>query len=159
MLALLRDTAAVQWVPKGVAMGWKFVSVAAVMALATPAAAALTPTWNGYRWARESTLQLKLVENVSTTWDVYLRTAASDWTVLNNIDLVVTAGGADPKLCGAVTATIQACNANYGANGWLGLASIWLTNGYITKATVKLNDYYYAKARYNNAAFRQSVMC
>lgn len=140
-------------------MNWKLFGVTALMVAATPAAAVLTPTWNGYRWARQTTLQLKLADNVSTVWDSYLRTAATDWTVLDNIDLLVTAGTANPKRCGAVTGTIQACSASYGNNGWLGLASIWLTNGYITQATVKVNDYYYSDPRYNNMAFRQSVMC
>jgi hypothetical protein len=140
-------------------MNMKWLGVSALMAVATPAAAALTPTWNNYRWARETTLQLKVYDNVSSVWDPYLQIAAADWTPLNNIDMLVVAGGANAKRCAAVTGTIQACSASYGNNGWLGLASIWLTNGYITQATVKLNDYYYTMPKYNNSAFRQSVMC
>lgn len=140
-------------------MNWKLLGISAIMVAATPAAAVTTPLWGGYRWARETTLQLKVADNVSSAWDSYLRVAATDWSVLNNVDMVVVAGTINPKTCAPTTGMVQACSASYGANGWLGLASIWLTNGYITQATVKLNDYYYKLSKYNNAAFRQSVTC
>jgi hypothetical protein len=39
------------------------------------------------------------------------------------------------------------------------VASIWTLGSHITKATVKVNDTYFATAKYNTPAWRQSVMC
>jgi hypothetical protein len=42
-----------------------------------------------------------------------------------------------------VNGQIRVCNASYGQNGWLGLATIYLDgNGHITKGTAKMNDSY-----------------
>jgi len=50
---------------------------------------------------------------------------------------------------------IKSYNDNYGATGWIGLASIWLdSNKLITRATSKVNEYYSP-----NTAQWQHVMC
>jgi hypothetical protein len=54
---------------------------------------------------------------------------------------------------------VQVCNAKYGNNGWLGVASIWASGNHITKATVKLNDTYFSSASYNTPAWRNLVSC
>ena len=47
------------------------------------------------------------------------------------------------KRCTAVAGKIRVCNASYGNNGWLGLASINLdSNGHISQGTAKMNDSY-----------------
>ena len=49
----------------------------------------------------------------------------------------------DRKRCTSVTGAIRVCNAAYGNNGWLGLASINLdSKGHIVKGTAKMNDSY-----------------
>ena len=134
-------------------------ATAASALAASAASAAITPSWNNYRWARSGPLVIKLGDNVAAAWDPYLPIAASDWSAANNIDFVSVAGTSKASSCSAVYGTVQACSWNYGATGWLGLASVWLSGGYIVQATVKLNDYYYRSGRYNTAAFRQFVTC
>ena len=54
---------------------------------------------------------------------------------------------------------MEVCNASYGNNGWLGIASIWASGSHITQGTVKMNDTYFNTAAYNTPAWRNLVMC
>ena len=57
-------------------------------------------------------------------------------------------------------AKIRSCNAEYGKNGWLGIAQIWLySDGTIAQGTAKMNDSYFNSAPYNTAAWKQMVVC
>ena len=59
-----------------------------------------------------------------------------------------------------VAGTTQVCNGSYGNNGWLGLASIYITGGtHITQGSAKMNDTYFDTATYNNPNERLHVMC
>jgi hypothetical protein len=51
------------------------------------------------------------------------------------------------------------CNSTYGNNGWLGIASIWISGGHITQGIAKMNDTYFNTATYNTPAWRRLVMC
>jgi hypothetical protein len=62
------------------------------------------------------------------------------------------------KRCPMVSGMIRSCNAEYGFNGWLGLASINVSGSHITQATSKMNDSYFNGTRYNETN-RQHVMC
>jgi hypothetical protein len=126
--------------------------------LAMPAVAG--HTWNNYHWARTGTQVTPPVgDNMTAQWDSYLRTAVADWNRSTVIESPLVAGQTTPKRCNPVAGTIQACNEAYGRNGWLGLASIWLSNGHISQGTTKLNDTYYAMAQYNTPAWRAAVTC
>jgi hypothetical protein len=120
-----------------------------------------THAWDNYHWARQSNpFTLKLGDNVSSTWDPYLTTTSSDWSLSSVLDTSIVAGGTRPRSCRAVSGTAQVCNALYGNNGWLGLAQIWAgSDSHITQATVKLNDTYFNTATYNTVAWRNLVMC
>lgn len=132
--------------------------LAASFAAATPAGA--IHTWAGWHWARTSNpVTLALGDNVSAVWDSYLATTSTDWSAAAVADTPVTAGTAG-KSCRARAGRVEVCNARYGSNGWLGLATIWgAGDKHITQATVKLNDTYFAKPAYNTTAWRNSVMC
>ena len=132
--------------------------VLAVSALAWPAGA--SHSWGGYHWARTANpFTLRLGDNVSTTWDSYLRAASTDWTRSTVLDTTVVAGQSVALLCSPRSGRAEVCNATYGPNGWLGLASVWTNGNHITQATVKMNDFYFSMASYNTPAWRQSVMC
>ena len=118
--------------------------------LASPAAA-VTQTWNGYRWARTGPLAINLGNNVGSQWSSLFTSTAAAWSQANNIDFVPAAGRATSSACGAVYGTVQVCSGSYGFNGWLGYANVWLANGFIVQATVRLNDSYFAAAKYNTA--------
>jgi hypothetical protein len=117
-------------------------------------------SWGGYHWARTSNpVALKLGDNVNSAWDTYLTGAISDWNQSAVLDLTKVAGGTRPKNCRPTSGRIEVCNANYGNNGWLGVAQIWVSGLHITQATTKLNDTYFNTATYNSPAWRRLVTC
>ncbi len=138
----------------------KFTAVAvllSVVAFATIAYA--SHSWGSYHWARTlSPFNLKLGDNVSAAWDSHLNTASGDWSVSSVLDTTVIAG-ASKRNCGPVNGRVEVCNKKYGSNGWLGVASIWVSGSHITQGTVKLNDTYFNTATYNTPAWKQFVMC
>ena len=118
-------------------------------------------SWNKYHWARTTTsFNLKLGDNVSSSWDTYLNAASSDWSGSSVLDTTVVPGGTTPATCGPTSGRVEVCNAAYGQNGWLGLAQIWIYRPHhIYQGTTKVNDTYFKTAGYNTAAWRQFVMC
>jgi hypothetical protein len=135
------------------------LTVAALVVSSVSAAAYPTQSWNGYHWARTGELSIALGDNVSAIWKPYFTTAATQWSTADNIDFAPTIGSTVASTCGAVYGSIQVCSGNYGANGWLGYATVWLGGGFINQATVKLNDYYFSMAKYNTAAWRSMTAC
>ena len=108
-------------------------------------------SWNNYHWARTAssfTLQTldSTVANGNANWPQLLGLAASDWTSSTKLNLNVVSyanGSTARKKCAAVSGKIRVCNASYGRNGWLGLASINLdSQGHISQGTAKMNDSY-----------------
>lgn len=119
-------------------------------------------SWGNYHWARtDNPIALKLGNNTTGPWPAHLSIASADWTqstVLNTT--VVTPGGTGgARRCPATLGRVEVCNAKYGQNGWLGIASIWANGDHITQGTVKVNDTYFNMAKYNTPAWRQFVMC
>jgi len=116
-------------------------------------------SWGGYHWARTANpFTLQLGDNVNAAWDGYLATASADWSLSNVFDTSVVAGKGG-KNCRASAGRGEVCNAKYGRNGWLGIATIWVSGQHITQGTVKLNDTYFNTSTYNTTAWRNLVMC
>lgn len=125
-----------------------------------PAAATLNQSWNGWRWSRTGNLELKVGNNLSAAWQPFLSAAISQWNADPVIDFVSMPGnGSSGTACNATYGTIQVCNASYGFNGWLGYAYVWTSASRIVQATIKLNDSYFAAARYNKDSWRAMTMC
>ena len=127
-----------------------------------------THSWGGYHWARTTPqFTLKLGDNLLTAdWKLRLSQASSDWNSPTSFGatstplLTAIVNGQSNKRCSAVAGTTQVCDSTYGNNGWLGLASIWITGGvHITQGTAKMNDTYFNNSYYNNANERRHVMC
>lgn len=144
-------------------------------------------SWGGYHWARTGNqFTLKLGDNLtnrwledcqlpaaSNYWNCLLVAASSDWnhpewfvddpTSPLRTPLLTTSivpGQSTKRTCSMIKGTTQVCNGKYGANGWLGLASINITGGtHITQGTAKMNDTYFNLATYNNPNERLHVMC
>jgi hypothetical protein len=117
-------------------------------------------SWNGYHWARTSNpFTLKLGDNVSSTWDSYLGTTSVDWTRSSVLNTTVVPGQKNRSSCRPTSGQVEVCNYKYGANGWLGLAQVWISGKHIVQGTTKLNDTYFNRARYNTPAWRNMVMC
>ncbi len=133
---------------------------ALALVMAFPASVSANHSWGGYHWARQANpFTLKLGDNVSSTWDPFLVTTSADWSASTVLDTTIVTGSARPRLCNATVGMVQVCNAKYGNNGWLGVASIWASGSHITKGTVKLNDTYFNTASYNTEAWRNLVSC
>ncbi len=134
---------------------------ALTLVMTLPLTASASHSWGGYHWARTTaSFTLQLGDNVTSTWDPYLATTSRDWTASSVLDTTIVAGGSrSVKLCDAKAGLVQVCNAKYGNNGWLGIASIWVSGNHITKAAVKLNDTYFSTAGYNTPAWRNLVSC
>jgi hypothetical protein len=129
--------------------------------------------WDGYHWSRPSNpFNVDLGDNLTTTgsgfnWSAYLATAAANWEVTsgacnnanNPIRTTVIAGNAKSRNCRPGTGVVEVCNASYGNNGWLGIATIYVSGTHITKGSVKVNDYYMESSPYNTADWHQYVMC
>ena len=137
------------------------LAVGLALVLVAPASVSATHSWGGYHWARTANpFTLKLGDNVDATWDSYLGTTSIDWSASLVLDTtVVAAGSRSPKLCNAITGTVQVCNFKYGNTGWLGVASIWVSGSHIAQGTVKVNDTYFNTASYNTPEWRNLVMC
>jgi hypothetical protein len=138
-------------------------SAAAIVAaglMGSPAQA--SHSWSNYHWARTSNpFTLKLDRNLTSNWWTYLSTASSDWTASSKLNTTIQTGSfGSMTSCTPITGHVEVCNAAYGTTGWLGIASISITTGnHISSAFVKLNDTYFAMARYNTPAWRQLVTC
>ncbi|MDQ3289316.1 MAG: hypothetical protein M3Q42_13905 [Pseudomonadota bacterium] len=138
---------------------------AVVLGFAAVTTAALTAnashSWGNYHWARTTqNFQLQVIDSNTPDWDGELAQTIGDWSKSTAFDLVVTGhddSSGTRKRCAAVTGKIRSCNASYGYNGWLGLASINISGSHITKGTSKMNDSYSAQFASQNQ--RDHVMC
>jgi hypothetical protein len=129
-----------------------------LVAVAVPAIA--SHSWGGYHWKRTTQeISPPIADIVNTTWDSYLNVAIADWNQSTVINSPKVAGSGKPRQCRATAGRINVCNASYGNNGWLGIASIWLSGGHISQGTVKMNDTYFNTAQYNTPSWRALVMC
>ncbi|MDO8552093.1 MAG: hypothetical protein Q7S01_01025 [bacterium] len=148
-------------------ISFSVVGIVASVLLLVAAPAFANHSWGNYHWARSANpLSLSLGDNVTSAWDAYLSTASSDWNVSDVLDTAVLAGGTNgtrgrdtPKYCNPTKGLVEVCNSKYGSNGWLGVASIWISGNHITQGTVKLNDTYFNTTKYNTSAWRNLVMC
>lgn len=117
-------------------------------------------SWGNYHWARTANpFSLKLGDNVSSVWDTHLTAASTDWSVSSILDISVVSGLTNPRRCRATNGRVEVCDSEYGNNGWLGLAQIWVSGSHITKGVAKMNDTYFNSAPYNTPAWRQYVIC
>ena len=134
--------------------------MAAFVLGAAPASA--THSWAGYHWARTANpFTLKVVDSNTPDWDDNQALALTDWSRSTVMDVVGEAGDDSArarKRCAAINGKIRSCNAAYGNNGWLGLASISVSGGHITRGTAKMNDSYLGSTSYTETN-RQHVMC
>jgi hypothetical protein len=93
------------------------------------------------------------VDSVSAEWQFEFETALDEWN--GSLDewhvssvLAMEVGSANDsnrtrKRCKMQTGQMRVCNASYGNNGWLGMATIGInSNGHIDKGTAKMNDSY-----------------
>lgn len=103
--------------------------------------------WSTYHWARTANpFELQVVDSTTPDWDTELVASLAAWSAANEIDLTITSANDSNRMrkrCSTVKGQMRVCNAAYGFNGWLGLASIGLDkNGHIDRGIAKMNDSY-----------------
>jgi hypothetical protein len=130
----------------------------AVAMASTPAQA--DHSWSGYHWESSTTaVQIEVVDTVSGKWDAALDDALADWAASPVLLLTKSQGGGNRTDCKAAAGTIKVCNAAYGYTGWLGIATIWIRGGHITRSSTKLNDSYFNVIDYDTPEWRRFVTC
>lgn len=128
------------------------------------APASASHAWNNYHWARTANpFTLTVVDSNTPDWDDNQAMALADWSTPTVMDVVREPGLGDDsqrarKRCVMISGKIHSCNASYGFNGWLGLASINISGGHITQGSAKMNDSYFNSGSYTETN-RQHVMC
>jgi len=138
-------------------------AIALFALLSFPIGTMASHSWGNYHWARTSNpFAVRVVDSNSSGWDNALNRALSDWSQSTVLDMVWESGSDAQntrKRCAMVDGQVRSCNASYGFNGWLGIASINITGGvHITRGSSKMNDSYFNGGGYS-ATNRQHVMC
>lgn len=136
-----------------------------------------THSWKSYHWERPANpFVFSLGDNLTDPkWSAkpegmgtFLEQASSDWAAAVEIDSdgVVVPSSPDAGKCdvkrnysGPVDSHIDVCSKEYGYNGWLGVAQIWVIDGHIIKGVAKLNDSYFKSGTYDDPLWRDMVMC
>ncbi len=137
-------------------------SIAALLIVGGPSPSWAEHSWGNYHWARtDNPFKLKVVDSVSADWQLEFDTALYEWNVSSV--LYMSIGSEDDsnrtrKRCKMQTGQMRVCNASYGYNGWLGMATIGIdSNGHIDKGTAKMNDSY--SSYWANPDKKRHVMC
>ena len=85
---------------------------------ASPSFLTATHWWGGYHWARTANpFTLKLGDNLSSSWDSFLATTSSDWTLSAVLDTTIVSGKTTGRQCRPTLGRVEVCNAKYGNNG------------------------------------------
>jgi hypothetical protein len=136
------------------------LALAACLVGATASSALANHSWSTYHWGRTANPFTVNVGNNMTTadWSSHLTAASADWNRSTVAKNQLVAGAAKGK-CRPTTGRDEVCNGSYGNNGWLGLATIWLSGGHIVQGTVKVNDTYFNQSYYNNPNEKRHVVC
>ena len=138
------------------------IRVPVVLALAAFSLAAWADhSWNNYHWARTTNhFTLPVVDSMTSDWDAQLSESLTRWSFSSVLAANVTSADDSTKTrkqCRMVQGQLRVCNAAYGYNGWLGLATIGLDpNGHIDRGTAKMNDSY---SWYWTVEEKNHVMC
>lgn len=126
----------------------KAVTVLAIpAALGFATASQASHSWNNYHWARTANpFTLQTVDSVTANWQSEFDTSLQKWAQSGIFNFSIAARDDSTKArkrCAMVSGEMRVCNASYGNNGWLGLASINLdSKGHIRQGTAKMNDSY-----------------
>ena len=100
------------------------VTFVAALAASLAAVAYANHSWRKFHWARTSNpFTVKLGNNLTSSWYSYLQDASADWSMSGVLDTKVVAGQSNSN-CAPTAGRVEVCNANYGATGWLGIASV-----------------------------------
>ncbi|HEX7029641.1 MAG TPA: matrixin family metalloprotease [Gammaproteobacteria bacterium] len=123
------------------------VTTALALAAALSSTALADHSWNDYHIARTANpFIIQYVDSVNSVWDGVLVEAVQRWgqsSVLEFDQVGADDGDRTRRRCPMISGQMRVCNAAYGQNGWLGLATIGLdSQGHIDQGTAQMNDSY-----------------
>jgi hypothetical protein len=138
------------------------ISVAAIAVAAVSISAHAVHAWNNYHWATTThPIKLQVVDSVTSFWQQELDISLEEWNESNAFDMKITStddSNKARKRCTSPGGKMRVCNATYGYNGWLGLASINIdSEGHITRGVAKMNDTY--SSYWTDPNEKRHVMC
>lgn len=144
------------------------IGTASALALFATAADA-RHQWRKYEWAYDGTpINAPVIDNtVGGGWSARVQFAmdGGDFNGVNipgwndSSRIQTTVSGGTNRNCDFKLGEIHVCNDDYGATGWLGIASISINGNEIVAGYTKLNDHYFAQERYNTESWKQLVTC
>ncbi len=119
-------------------------------------------SWGNYAWARTANpLPLKVVDSVDSSWQFELDMALAELNLSSVLNLTIDSANDKARIrkqCKMRAGQIRVCNAAYGFNGWLGLATIGIdSQGHIDQGTAKMNDSY--SSYWTNPDEKRHVAC
>ncbi|MBU2708096.1 hypothetical protein KCM76_19030 [Zooshikella marina] len=121
---------------------YRFIVVASLF----PVMVVADHNWNNYHWARmdNTVFRLEVINSTTAEWGSSYDQTLVKWSVAIPLDTVKKEdSNRVRKRCKMQAGQIRVCNAAYGFNGWLGLATIGIdANGHIDRGTAKVNDSY-----------------
>ena len=147
----------------------KILTIGAVSTFAMVATVAdARHQWRKYEWAYNGTpIAVPVIDNTNGDWPARVKLAVeggtfnglplSGWNDSTKIQASILRG--TNTACAFDAGTIQVCNGNYGATGWLGIASISISGNEIVAGYTKLNDHYFAQQQYSSESWKQLVTC
>lgn len=137
-----------------------WVALFVALTLAFPASLFANHAWGNYHWPRANNpFTVELGKNVGTNWVPKLQGASNDWSQSDVLDTTLVPGGTNKASCLPTNGRVEVCTYQYGNNGWLGLAQIWVNGSHITQGTVKVNNTYFQQPQYNKPEWKRMVMC
>lgn len=119
-------------------------------------------TWSTYHWERTSnSFTIPVIDSVTIYWQGELEAALDEWDNSKVLDTLNFVSSDDSKKtrkrCKMRAGHIRVCNADYGYNLWLGMASIGVKDGHIVQGTAKINTSY--SSYWASLNERHHVMC
>jgi hypothetical protein len=101
-----------------------------------------------WHWETSGTpFDVRFIDSVPNSWDDVLTKAANEWSESDVLDAVVEGGSDSRKVrrtCPMTLNAVRVCSFRYGATGWVGLTQIQLQGKHIRRASIKLNETYFA---------------
>ena len=143
---------------------WTIAALVAA-ALSCASTARADNLWGGYHWPRTPAFTLTVEDDLTGPWQPFLTAVSTDWSTSSVLDTTVTnayrVSRRQRRRCAPILGQVVACNAKYGFNGWLGIAEVWIytSTKHIAQARVRINDSYFALAKYNDPFAKRHVLC
>jgi len=137
------------------------VALATTVAALAFGPAAANHSWGGYHLASDGKgVDLTVSTAITANWTTHVNGAIADWEKSRKLSFTTqAASGVNTKRCPPIYGQILVCSDSYGQRGWLGLASIWLSDGHIVQGLTQLNETYFSMPFYNTTAWRRLVAC